>query len=57
MLLCVPTNILFRMEGGIPPLVELLEFNDTKVQKAAAGALRTVAFKNDANKKEVLDFA
>ncbi|KAK0590948.1 hypothetical protein LWI29_033508 [Acer saccharum] len=27
-----------RMEGGIPPLVELLEFTDTKVQRVAAGA-------------------
>ncbi|CAL5376904.1 unnamed protein product [Camellia sinensis] len=36
-----------RIEGGIPPLVELLEFIDSKVQRAAAGALRTLAFKND----------
>jgi hypothetical protein len=43
-----------RMEGGIPPLVELLEFTDTKVQRAAAGALRTLAFKNDENKNQVL---
>ncbi|KAA0066497.1 ARM REPEAT PROTEIN INTERACTING WITH ABF2 [Cucumis melo var. makuwa] len=29
-----------RMEGGnIPPLVELLEFTDTKVERATAGAL------------------
>lgn len=41
------------MEGGIPPLVELLEFTDTKVQRAAAGALRTLAFKNDENKNQV----
>ena len=41
------------MEGGIPPLVELLEFTDTKVQRAAAGALRTLAFKNDENKIQV----
>ncbi|KAK1564808.1 hypothetical protein Q3G72_012115 [Acer saccharum] len=27
-----------RMEGGIPPLVELLEFTDTKVQRVFAGA-------------------
>ena len=26
------------MEGGIPPLVELLEFTDTKVQRVFAGA-------------------
>lgn len=42
-----------RMEGGIPPLVELLDFTDTKVQRAAAGALRTLAFKNDENKNQV----
>ncbi|KAF7837264.1 ARM REPEAT PROTEIN INTERACTING WITH ABF2-like [Senna tora] len=42
-----------RMEGGIPPLVELLEFTDMKVQRAAAGALRTLAFKNDENKNQV----
>ncbi|OAY55802.1 ARM REPEAT PROTEIN INTERACTING WITH ABF2 [Manihot esculenta] len=44
-----------RMEGGIPPLVELLEFTDTKVQRAAAGALRTLAFKNDENKKQIVE--
>lgn len=43
----------FRTEGGIPPLVELLEFSDAKVQRAAAGALRTLAFKNDENKNQV----
>ena len=42
-----------RMEGGIPPLVELLESQDLKVQRAAAGALRTLAFKNDENKAQV----
>ena len=42
-----------RMEGGIPPLVELLESQDLKVQRAAAGALRTLAFKNDENKGQV----
>lgn len=45
---------IYRMEGGIPPLVELLEFTDTKVQRAAAGALRTLAFKNDENKNQVM---
>ncbi|XP_065863372.1 ARM REPEAT PROTEIN INTERACTING WITH ABF2 isoform X1 [Euphorbia lathyris] len=45
-----------RMEGGIPPLVELLEFIDTKVQRAAAGALRTLAFKNDENKKQIVEY-
>ncbi|RWR76770.1 arm repeat protein interacting with ABF2 isoform X2 [Cinnamomum micranthum f. kanehirae] len=43
------------MEGGIPPLVELLEFADTKVQRAAAGALRTLAFKNDENKNQIVE--
>ncbi|CAI6000458.1 unnamed protein product [Closterium sp. NIES-64] len=33
-----------RAEGGIPPLVELLESLDPKVQRAGAGALRTLAF-------------
>jgi len=41
------------MEGGIPPLVELLESLDLNVQGAAAGALRTLAFKNDENKAQV----
>jgi len=44
-----------RVEGGIPPLVELLEFVDAKVQRAAAGALRTLAFKNDENKTQIVD--
>nr|XP_043609928.1 ARM REPEAT PROTEIN INTERACTING WITH ABF2-like [Erigeron canadensis] len=44
-----------RVEGGIPPLVELLEFIDPKVQRAAAGALRTLAFKNDENKTQIVD--
>ncbi|XP_020233914.1 ARM REPEAT PROTEIN INTERACTING WITH ABF2 [Cajanus cajan] len=44
-----------RMEGGIPPLVHLLDFADAKVQRAAAGALRTLAFKNDENKNQIVD--
>ncbi|KAF3336904.1 ARM REPEAT PROTEIN INTERACTING WITH ABF2-like protein [Carex littledalei] len=44
-----------RMEGGIPPLVELLESADLKVQRAAAGALRTLAFKNDENKTLIVE--
>ncbi|KAJ0946376.1 putative armadillo-like helical protein [Helianthus annuus] len=44
-----------RVEGGIPPLVELLEFTDAKVQRAAAGALRTLAFKNEENKTLMVD--
>nr|CAB3461559.1 unnamed protein product [Digitaria exilis] len=43
-----------RMEGGIPPLVELLESQDLKVQRAAAGSLRTLAFKNDENKTQIV---
>ncbi|KAL5561677.1 hypothetical protein UlMin_031424 [Ulmus minor] len=43
-----------RIEGGIPPLVELLEFFDGKVQRAAAAALRTLAFKNDENKSQIV---
>lgn len=46
-------NFEFRIEGGIPPLVELLEFLDAKVQRAVAAALRTLAFKNDENKNQV----
>ncbi|XVF72407.1 hypothetical protein PTKIN_Ptkin12aG0119100 [Pterospermum kingtungense] len=44
-----------RIEGGIPPLVELLEHHDIKVQRAAAGALRTLAFKNDENKNQIVE--
>jgi hypothetical protein len=47
----------FRIEGGIPPLVELLNFFDTKVQRAAAGALKILAFKNDENKNLVAMFS
>ncbi|XP_048337268.2 ARM REPEAT PROTEIN INTERACTING WITH ABF2 isoform X1 [Ziziphus jujuba] len=46
---------LVRTEGGIPLLVELLEFYDAKVQRAVAGALRTLAFKNDENKKQIVE--
>ncbi|KAL7610002.1 hypothetical protein Lser_V15G12623 [Lactuca serriola] len=46
---------LVRVEGGIPPLVELLESNDAKVQRAAAGALRILAFKNDENKNQIVE--
>lgn len=52
-ILTLPFQYALRVEGGIPPLVELLEFIDTKVQRAAAGALRTLAFKNDENKNQV----
>ncbi|XP_076959985.1 uncharacterized protein LOC143636219 [Bidens hawaiensis] len=43
-----------RVEGGIPPLVELLELVDAKVQRAATGALRTLAFKNEENKTQIV---
>ncbi|RDX70738.1 Arm repeat protein with ABF2, partial [Mucuna pruriens] len=46
---------LVRMEGGIPPLVELLEYNDIKVQRAAARALRTLAFQNEGNKNQIVE--
>lgn len=44
-----------RQEGGIPPLVALLEACDVKVQRAGAGALRTLAFKNEENKKQIVE--
>ncbi|KAB2050676.1 hypothetical protein ES319_A12G004300v1 [Gossypium barbadense] len=44
-----------RTEGGIPPLVQLLEYHDIKVQRSAAGALRTLAFKNDENKNQIVE--
>ncbi|KAI9117302.1 hypothetical protein K1719_011468 [Acacia pycnantha] len=44
------------MEGGIPPLVELFEIDDSKLKGAAAGALGGLAFKNIENKKQILKF-
>jgi HEAT repeat protein len=44
-----------RSEGGIAPLVALLESHDSKVQRAAAGALRTLAFKNEENKNLIVE--
>lgn len=44
-----------RKEGGIPPLVSLLETKDPKVKRAAASALRTLAFKNDDNKNQIVE--
>jgi len=44
------------MEGGIPPLVELVEFNVTELQKAVASGLATLAYDNHDNKKQVADF-
>ena len=48
---------MFRMEGGIPPLVELFQFDDATLQSAAAGALGSLAFENDENKNQVDDLA
>ena len=44
-----------RADGGIAPLVALLESPDAKVQRAAAGALRTLAFKNEENKNMIVE--
>eukprot|EP00955_Chlamydomonas_euryale_P036210 350380-Chlamydomonas_euryale.AAC.6 len=44
-----------REQDGIPPLVSLLEAHDLKVQRAAAGALRTLAFKNEDNKNQIVE--
>ncbi|KAK1373024.1 ARM REPEAT PROTEIN INTERACTING WITH ABF2-like [Heracleum sosnowskyi] len=44
-----------RSERGIPPLVELLEFPNSKVQRAAAGALRSLSLNNDANKNQIVE--
>ncbi|KAL0037798.1 hypothetical protein WJX77_012429 [Trebouxia sp. C0004] len=51
----IPIKSRVRAEGGIPPLVVLLEAYDAKVQRAAAGALRTLAFKNEENKNLIVD--
>ena len=48
-------DLIYRIEGGIPPLVKLLDFTNKKVQRASAGALRTLAFKNDENKNRVVE--
>mmetsp|Transcript_40949 Transcript_40949/g.49695 ORF Transcript_40949/g.49695 Transcript_40949/m.49695 type:complete len:793 (-) Transcript_40949:484-2862(-) len=46
-----------RAEGGIKPLVKLLECQqNVKVQKAAASALKTLAFRNEPNKKQMVEF-
>eukprot|EP00955_Chlamydomonas_euryale_P087134 364271-Chlamydomonas_euryale.AAC.4 len=44
-----------REEGGVPPLVSLLSSLDAKVQRASAGALRTLAFKNEDNKNQIVE--
>ena len=41
--------------GGIPQLVRLLSSIDTKVQRASASVLRTLAFKEDAAKMAIVD--
>lgn len=46
---------LVREQGGIAPLVGLLDSLDIKVQRAAAGALRTLAFKNEDNKNQIVE--
>lgn len=46
---------LVREQGGIPPLVFLLDVLDVKVQRAACGALRTLAFKNEENKNQIVE--
>ncbi|XP_057416749.1 ARM REPEAT PROTEIN INTERACTING WITH ABF2-like [Lotus japonicus] len=51
----INTMNLIRNEGGIPLLVELLEFNDSCVQRTAAGALRTLAFDNDDNTNQIVE--
>lgn len=38
-----------------PPLVELLEFPDPDVQRAAAGALGSLSLNNDANKNQIFE--
>ncbi|KAG6497064.1 hypothetical protein ZIOFF_044950 [Zingiber officinale] len=44
-----------RIEGGIPPLVQLLESIDMEVQRAAAGALSILASKNESNKNQIVE--
>lgn len=39
---------------GIPPLVRLLRSLDTRVQRASAAVLRTLAFKEEPNKVEIV---
>lgn len=45
-----------RSERGIPPLVELLQFPNSEVQRVAAAALGTLSFNNEANKNQVGKF-
>ena len=41
-------------KGGIPSLVAVLESSDVKVQRAAVHALRTLAYKNEENKRQIV---
>jgi len=47
---------MFRMEDGIPPLVELLEYEVRKVQLMAIMALGALAYNNAENVSKVLEF-
>ena len=42
--------------GGIPPLVRLLSSHDSKVQRAGASVLRTLAFKEESNKMAIMKY-
>lgn len=44
-----------QMENGARKLVRLLKIDNEEVQRAAAGALRNVVYKNGDNKKDVTD--
>jgi len=50
---CIKYSI-FRMEDGIPPLVELLEDKVRKVQLTAIAALGTLTYNNAKNVSKVL---
>ncbi|KAI9112453.1 hypothetical protein K1719_016376 [Acacia pycnantha] len=51
---CIEVDCTVRMEGGIPPLVELLEFDNVKVQIAAVSALRSLSLKNNVNTNQIV---
>ncbi|KAL8092696.1 hypothetical protein AgCh_034812 [Apium graveolens] len=44
-----------RSEHGIPLLVELLEFPDSKVQRAATGALGNLSYDDDENQNQIVE--
>jgi len=55
--LCACINFfIFRIEDGIPPLVELLEYKVRKVQLMAITALGALAYNNAENVSKVLEF-